>query len=269
MQKQKKLGLALGAGGWRGLAHIGVIKELLKNNIQIDYIAGSSAGALVGGFYAACGDIEQVEKIFRENMSYRRLLKTFSDPRLKWGLFEGNKVELLFAKYLQNKKIEETKIPFCALACDLLTCQVIELKKGLLSRAIHASVAMPFFLQPVEINDRKLVDGAVAVPIPAKTSKQMGAEVVVAINLNKNVFPLPENHDLSAFAMARKTTQIMGHHLAEYSQASADLVLQPDIKEGKKSTNPFVGFINREDVIDDGAQVVRENIDQIKKMLFE
>ena len=145
VNKQKKLGLALGSGGWRGLAHIGVIKELLKNDIEISHIAGSSAGALVGGMYAAFQDIEKVEAIFRENMSYRRLLYAFSDPRPKWGVFAGDKMEDLFEKYLGNRQIEDLKIPFCALACDLLTGKAIELRKGKLSKAIHTSLAVPFF----------------------------------------------------------------------------------------------------------------------------
>lgn len=266
VKKQKKLGLALGSGGWRGLAHIGLIKELQKNNIEISYIAGSSAGALVGGMYAAFGDIEKVEAIFRENMSYRRLLYTFSDPKPKWGIFGGDKMEDLFKKYLGNRRIEDLKIPFCALACDLLTGKVVELKKGNLSKAIHASAAVPFFLQPVQWGKMRLIDGGTAVPIPVKTVKQMGAEVVIAVNLQKNHFPM-DDHKISAFKTVLKTSQVMLYHLAQYSQQPADLVLYPDIDEKGDYNNPFVGFVNRGDVLDDGEKVVRDNIQKIKELL--
>ena len=264
--KHKKLGLALGAGGWRGLAHIGIIKELLKNNIEISYIAGSSAGALVGGMYAAFRDIEKVESIFRENMNYRRLLYAFSDPRPKWGIFAGENMEDIFEKYLNNRQIEDTKIPFCALACDLLTGETIELSKGKLSKAIHASLAVPFFLQPVKWGKMRLIDGATAVPIPVKTVKQMGAEVVIAVNLQKNHFPMSD-HKISAFKTALKTSQVMLYHLAEYSQQPADLVLFPDIKENGDYKNPFLGFVKRGDVFIDGEEVVKNNIQKIKELL--
>ena len=267
MAKQKKLGLALGSGGWRGLAHIGAIKELIKNDIKIDYISGASAGALVGGMYAAYQDIEKVEAIFRENMNYRRMLYAFSDPRPKWGLFKGNKIEAIFEKYLGDRQIEDLKTPFCAMACDLLTGQAIELKKGPLSKAIRASIAVPFFLQPVEWEGMRLIDGATAVPVPVKTAKQMGAEVVIGINLQKNQFPMSD-HDITAVGTAMKTSQLMLYHLAEYSQAPADLVLKPDIKENREVGNPFTEFAKRGDVFADGEKVVTENIKKIKELLF-
>lgn len=266
IKKQKKLGLALGSGGWRGLAHIGAIKELLKHDIEISYIAGSSAGALVGGMYAAFQDIDKVETIFRENMHYRRLLYAFSDPKPRWGVFAGDKMEELFKKYLGNRRIEDLKIPFCALASDLLTGKAVELKKGSLSKAIHASSAVPFFLQPVRWDKMRLIDGATAVPIPAKTVKQMGAEVVIAINLQKNHFPI-NDHKISAFKTALKTSQVMLYNLAQYAQQPADLVLYPDIDEKGDYKNPFVGFVNRGDVFDDGEKVVRDNIQKIKELL--
>jgi NTE family protein len=265
--KQKKLGLALGCGGWRGLAHIGVIKELLKNDIEISHIAGSSAGALVGGMYAAFQDIEKVEAIFRENMNYRRMLYAFSDPRPKWGIFGGNKIENIFKQYLGDRRIEDLKIPFCAMACDLLTGKTIELKKGNLAKAIRASLAVPFFLQPVEWGGMRLIDGGSAVPIPVKTTQQMGAEVVIGVNLQKNHFPMTD-HKISAFKTAMKTSQVMLYHLAQYSQEPADLVLKPNIDESGDYSNPFLGFVKRGDVFIDGEEVVKENIKEIKKLLF-
>jgi len=266
-KKQKKLGLALGCGGWRGLAHIGVIKELVKNDIEISYIAGSSAGALVGGMYAAFQDINKVEAIFRENMNYRRMLYAFSDPKPKWGIFGGNKFEEIFKEYLGQRQIEDLPIPFCALACDLLTGKAIELNKGNLSKAIHASMSVPFFLQPVKWGKMRLIDGGTAVPIPVKTVKQMGAEVAIAINLQKNHFPMSD-HKISAFKTALKTSQVMLYHLAQYTQEAADLVLLPDIDENGDYKNPFLGFVKRGDVFIDGEEAVKENIEEIKKLLF-
>ena len=267
MQKQKKLGLALGSGGWRGLAHIGIIKELNRAGIKIDYIAGSSAGALVGGMYAANKDINKVEKVFRDNMNYRRLLYAFSDPRPKWGLFRGDKIQLIFENYLKDQQIEDCQIPFCAMATDLLTGKAIELKRGKLSEAIRASIAVPFFLEPVKWGKMRLIDGATSVPIPVKTVRQMGAEVVIAVNLQKNHFPMSD-HSISAFKTAMKTSQVMLYHLAEYTQAPADLILKPDINENGDYSNPFTGFVKRNGVLEDGEKIARENIERIKELVF-
>lgn len=266
-QKQKKLGLALGSGGWRALAHLGVIKELLDNDIEISYIAGSSAGALVGGMYSALLDINQVEEIFRQNMNYRSLLYAFSDPRPARGIFKGEKMEEIFSHYLAGRRIEDLKIPFCAMACDLITGQVVELKKGSLSKAIHASITVPFVLEPVKRGKMRLIDGASAVPVPVKTVKQMGAEVVIAVNLQKNQFPM-SNDKISALQTVLKTSQVMLHHLAKHTQKDADIVLFPDIKESGEYSNPFSGFVTRGDVLSNGQAVVKENIEKIKDLLY-
>lgn len=266
MKQTKTLGLALGSGGWRGLAHIGVIKELEKNNIKIDYIAGTSAGALVGGVYASLGNIDKVEQIFRENMNYRRLLYAFSDPRPKWGLFKGDKIKNILDVYLPNQKIENCQIPFCSITTDLITGKVVELKNGSLSKAIRASISIPFFLQPVKHGKMRLIDGATAVPIPVKTTKQMGADIVIAVNLQKNQFPI-KNINSSAIKTALKTSQVILYHLAQHTQAPADLVLYPDIKEHNDYSNPFTNFAKRNDVFSNGEAVVKKNIHIIKQLL--
>jgi len=264
--KQKKLGLALGSGGWRGLAHVGVIKQLIKSGIKIDYIAGSSAGALVGGLYSALQDINQIEQIFRQQMNYRRLLYAFSDPRPKWGIFKGKRIEKIFEKYLKNKSIEDLKTPFCALTCDLLTGQVVEINKGSLSRALRASIAVPFVLEPVLWHKMRLIDGATAVPIPVKTVRQMGAEIVIAVNLQKNQFPMTD-HKISSFKTLLKTTQVMLYHLAEHTSRPADLILKPDINENGNYSNPFSGFVSKRETIKDGERVVKKNLNRIKKLV--
>jgi NTE family protein len=161
----KKIGLALGCGGARGLAHIGVIKTLVKNNIPIDYIAGSSIGALIGSLYAATLDILQVEKWFLE-LTYKDLIKVLLDPSLHSGLIKGEK----FINFLQSKigvrKIEELKIPFRAVATDLFTGKAVVFKKGDLGLAIRSSCAVPFLFSPVISGDKCLVDGGISMPVP-------------------------------------------------------------------------------------------------------
>lgn len=264
---QKKLGLALGSGGWRGIAHVGVLKALLRHGVRIDAIAGTSAGALAGAFYAALNDIGMVEKIFRENMNYRRVLFAFSDPRPRGGLFRGEKINQLFEQYLTERSIEQLKIPFCAVACDLITGKAVELKKGPLTTAIRASIAVPFFLQPVPWESMQLIDGGTVLPVPVSTVKNMGSEVVIAVNLQKNQFPMHEYRSSSAFNVALKASQILTYHLSEYTQKDADLVLKPDIDERKNISDPFSGFVNRDDLFSVGENIVEENWPKIERLL--
>lgn len=265
-QQRKTLGLALGSGGWRGQAHIGVIKALVTAGIKIDYIAGASVGALVGGAYCAIGDINALEKAFTEEANNKTLRKAFSDPGLKSGMFKGEKVTQIFEELVGDKKIEKLKIPFCAISSDLLTGKVIEMKDGNLALAIRASTSVPFVFEPVKYKNYRLIDGGTAVPVPVKTVKQMGADVVIAVNLYKNIFPI-QAKKMSLLKAMLKTSHVMLYHLAKYSAQAADLILEPNIKEGNIYSNPFTGFVTKQDTIKVGEKITQENIDKIKDLL--
>ena len=127
--KRPKIGLALGSGGSRGLAHIGVIKALEENNIPIDFIAGSSIGAMIGGFYAARLDIKEIEEIAL-SINWRRIFSILFDPHLKQGLIGGEKLKTFIKNYINGKKFEDCKIPFAAVATDLKTGEIVILNKG-------------------------------------------------------------------------------------------------------------------------------------------
>ena len=116
--KKVKIGLALGSGGWRGLAHIGVLKSLEKNNIPVDYITGSSIGALVGGLYAYYGEVSKIEEIIA-GIKYQDLFRVLSDPMADLGLLKGNKFLQFLEVFLKGVKIEQLKIPFKAVATDI------------------------------------------------------------------------------------------------------------------------------------------------------
>lgn len=262
----KTLGLALGSGGWRGQAHIGIIKALLANGIKIDYIAGASAGALIGGAYSALQDVEALEKIFREKINKKQLIQAFSDPGLKGGLFKGQKVKKIFEDLIGKKQIEDLKTPFCALTSDLLTGEIVEINKGSLSTAIRASTSVPFVFAPVKYGRHSLVDGATAVPVPVKTVKQMGADIVIAVSLYKNIFPI-KNTKISPIKAVLKTSHIMLYHLAKNSCEAADLILEPDIKENGIYSDPFTGFTKNEGTIEAGEAAVIANLAKIKKLL--
>ncbi len=264
--QKKTLGLALGSGGWRGQAHVGVIKALVEAGIKIDYISGTSAGAMIGGAYCALDDVAGLEKIFREKINKKSLFWAFSDPKPSWGMFKGEKITEIFEGLVGKHQIEDLKIPFCALSSDLLTGEVVEINEGNLAMAIRASTSIPFIFEPVKYKSYRLIDGGTAVPVPVKTVKQMGAEVVIAVSLYKNIFPVKASK-MSSLKSVLKTMQIMMYHLARHNCRLADIILEPDIKESRIFSDPFTGFVKDQGVIEAGEKVTKDNIKAIKKLL--
>src|SRR3990167_7080050 len=153
----KKVGLALGGGGAKGLAHIGIIKALENAGIKIDYIAGTSMGALVGGWYAATSDIKSLEDFIvhikrSDIFPIKEIIK-----RKDGALFKGESIADKLRKELKNIKIEELKIPFAALTTDAKNGDEVCLKNGDLVDAIRASTALPIVFAPVAINGQLLI----------------------------------------------------------------------------------------------------------------
>jgi len=177
------MGLALGGGGARGGAHIGVIRALEEAGIQIDYIAGTSIGALIGGVYAA-GGLDYVEEVAHK-ITWQKTIK-YMDVRIpKYGLLNGSKIhELLHDKFLPKKTFRGLNIPFCAIATDLIESKEIQIKSGKLADAIRASISLPGIFHPFQKDGRFLVDGGLLNPMPVNVVRKMGADIVIAVDLN-------------------------------------------------------------------------------------
>jgi NTE family protein len=264
--QKKTLGLALGSGGWRGQAHIGVIKALEAAGIRIDYIAGASAGAMIGGAYAANQDIKTIETAFRTQVNWRKMLQIFSDPSLHHGLFHGRQATKVFEELVGQHQIEDLKIPFIAMATDLRTAQSVKIDRGSLAEAIHISTTVPFVFSPVVRGEQLLIDGGAVTPVPAQATKEMGAQVVLAVCLYKNIFPEPKKR-LGKMHTAIKTIQTLMYNLALYGMQSADLILWPELEESLRKAEPFSGFIGDNNSIAAGEKAVEKNIEQIKALL--
>jgi NTE family protein len=261
---RKKLGLALGWGGARGLAHIGVIKGLVKHKIPLDVIAGSSMGALVGGLYAARQDINKVDQALG-NFDYKELLKTFFDPMMGDGLVKGEKLVQFLKQMVQDMKIEETAIAFGAVATDLNTADKVVLSDGPLAEAIRASSSVPVVFHPFEITSRKLVDGGMSSPVPVETARKMGAEIVIAVNLD-SIFFLPENRksetDESMVSVLWKSQALLRYHLAKKEVEDADVVIEPKVVYIND-----LDFSRGQLMVEAGEQAVEEKMSEIKKLL--
>ncbi|HET6372475.1 MAG TPA: patatin-like phospholipase family protein [Candidatus Polarisedimenticolia bacterium] len=206
------LGLALGGGAARGLAHIGVLRALARAGITIDMIAGTSIGALVGSVYATTGDVEETERRFRQFVASKEFRRTEFDflkdtRREKAGLLYSAREMIkrgIFYSYSMTRssfiseenfvhnihslvndiKIGETKIPFFPVAADLETGEEIVLTSGSLRRGVCASSAIPGLLPPVRINGKILIDGGWVAKVPVFAAFRQGADMVVGVDIS-------------------------------------------------------------------------------------
>jgi len=180
--KSKKYGLALGAGGAKGISYIGVLKALEDLKFEITHVAGSSAGSLIGGMYALWGDVKKVEDTVLE-YDKKKLIKMFrSDISLSKGVFRGDnfleELNIIFG----DTQISDCKIPYIAVSVDILSGEKIYHTNGLLKDAIRASCSIPFVFKPYELNGRYLVDGGLAENVPVDALKSIGAKKVIGVD---------------------------------------------------------------------------------------
>lgn len=185
-QHKPKIGIALGGGAARGWAHIGVMKALAKAGFAPEIVGGTSIGAVVGGCYSA-GKLEELEAFARE-LSKRRMFGLMDLNFAGSGLINGNRLAQLLERGLKDLEIEGLEKRFIAIATELGTGHEIWLTKGDLVRAMRASYALPGIFKPVQVHGRWLMDGAVVNPVPVSVCRAFGARLVIAINLNTDVF---------------------------------------------------------------------------------
>ncbi|MGM0594100.1 MAG: patatin-like phospholipase RssA [Pseudomonadota bacterium] len=179
-----KVGLALGSGSARGWAHIGVIRALEEQGIEPDIVAGCSIGALVGAAYRG-GQLDTLEQWVR-SLSFWDVVKLL-DVKMMGGLIEGESLMASFEDKLKEINIEELDKPFAAVATDLASGREIWLQKGSLPAAVRASIALPGLFSPVNHDNRWLVDGGLTNPVPVSLCRALGADVIIAVNLNSDI----------------------------------------------------------------------------------
>ncbi len=181
-QRKPKIGLALGSGAARGWAHIGLLNALVRAGIKVDVVCGTSVGAMVGGVYAS-GRLPILEEWVR-SLSRLNLFR-YADIKIAGGgLSGGDRLVALLDEHLSEVRIEQLSVPFAAIACDIATGHEIWLSRGPLVPAMRASFALPGLFGPVQLNGDWLVDGALVNPIPVTVCRALGADLVIAANLN-------------------------------------------------------------------------------------
>ena len=246
-KKRPRIGLALAGGGTRGCAHIGVIRALQRAGIPIDCIGGTSMGAIVGGLYASGLSTEHIEElIFSKKLVHGydtvpiplrvALVPIFLVPHFFGyhpydGLYRGGR----FATFIRNacpegrREIENLKIPFAAIASNLLDGKAYAIDHGCIGKAIQASSAIPFLRRPVEIGDKLFVDGGIVDNLPVDQTRDLGADLVIAVNVDDDLVKLEKKQFRKIGSVP---TRAMNMHLStiDVGQLSrADFVIHPDV----------------------------------------
>jgi len=268
-KRKLKIGLALGSGGAKGLAHIGVIKALVENNIPIDFIAGSSIGALVGAYYAIYEDVDRLKKIALD-VNWRTSLSLF-DPSLSGGFVKGAKVEGLIKNWFNGYSFDDLKIPLTAVATDLISGQEVDMNNGDLVKAVRASISVPLIFKPIKHNGYLLADGGLSNPLPDDIARKMGADIVISVNLDNKFFDNKLDEDsLSISKTGARALNIIRYNFAQQSSRNGDIIIEPEVKEvGFVGWNKFFNSRESKEIIRMGEVATTEVLPQIKKLIKE
>lgn len=224
MATRRKIGLALGSGLARGLAHIGVIKTLLNAGIRVDYMAGTSMGSVIAALHACGLKIKMMERL-AESIS-RRTWMDFTFPRM--GLIAGDRLEQLVFMLTGRRNFEDLDIPMAAVATDIMIGEKIVLRHGPVARAIRASCSIPGIFNPVEIEGRLLVDGGVLERVPTRVVREMGADLVIAVDVGYYIEEYKVNH---IFDVLSKSLDIMSREIQKFQEHDADILIAPHMQE--------------------------------------
>ncbi|MBT3721385.1 patatin-like phospholipase family protein [archaeon] len=260
----KHVGLALGSGGARGYAHIGVIKILQKNKIPIDYVSGTSMGAVIGAFYALNLDVEKIEKV---SLEFRKLdiLKNLVDiNKPHESLLKGKRIRKFLEKYFGDKTFDDTKIPLLIGATNLADGSQVIFNKGKIVDAVIASASIPGILPPFEYKNNLLIDGGVAEGLPVRLVKKMGAKIVIGVDL----YSVPDSKvkNNQAFHVLERTYNLLLSKLSVYQESEYNgkiVVLRPDTGKGFQ----MFSFDKAEQNIKIGEEEAKKHLKEIKAML--
>ncbi|HRY36690.1 MAG TPA: patatin-like phospholipase family protein [Candidatus Magasanikbacteria bacterium] len=254
-----KIGLALGGGGARGLAHIGVLKALEKNNIKIDIVSGTSMGAIIGAFYCAGIPIDYLERL-AISTDWKKLYSLL-DPKLKDGLLGGEKLISFLKEELGDPDFKNLKKRFFATATDSTTAEIKIFSSGKVVPALRASSSLPIIFNPVKNKNNVLIDGCFSMPVPVAPLIKAGADLIIAINLDADYFS-EKKGTTNLFNTINKSLLLLRHHLAAANCANAQIIIKP--KVGKYG---WYDFFKAKEIIDAGETETKKIIHKLKSGL--
>jgi len=257
-----KIGIALSGGGARGIAHIGVLKVLEEEEIPVNFISGTSAGALIGGFYASGFNSKRLLELAKE-LKWSNIVRPKVSPsnllNLKY-VFSQDVLEDYVREKIGNKKFYELKIPACFVSCDLRTGEKIVFREGDVSIAMRASSAIPGIFEPVYYKHRILVDGGVVDKVPVDVLIEMGAEFIIASNVGKEVYSEEFGNLIDILS---QIINIQANEISSIMLRKADVVIEPDTSGIK-----FYELNKWEMAVEKGIVETRRKMKEIKEKLI-
>ncbi|MBA7507375.1 hypothetical protein ES706_06094 [subsurface metagenome] len=264
--QKRKVGLALGTGAARGLAHIGVLEVLEKEGIPIDMIAGTSTGAAIGALYADGKDASVIKGLVLD-LSWKRLASLVDLALPKTGFIKGRKIKDLLALFIGGDiKFSDLKIPFACVAADIMTGEEVVISHGSVLDGIRASISIPVIFTVVKWKGRYLVDGGLVNPVPVSVLRQMGADLIIAVNViptvrdrAQRVEKVKEPHLISVIM---QSLYIASYSAVRSSLEGADIVIEPQMED-----ITYGDFSRAEECILQGALATQGSIPEIKRQL--
>ncbi len=276
MTRTPTIGLALGGGGARGLAHIGVLRVLEEEGIPIDLLAGTSMGGLLGCLYAAGLSAAEMQEEALRVCNTRSLVRLTDPSLLHGGLFAGTRVEAYLESLLGERGFGDLRRRMAVVAVDLVTGAEVVLSEGLVVPAIRSTIAVPGFFAPVEMDGRVLVDGGVLNNVPADVARSMGAEVLIAVDvhgdysgtaasqvgaLRRLTAPVRETMDVLYESLGVMMVQLTRAKLA---LASPEVTIVPDLAP---DLSAMTGYSRCQEAIDAGLEAARVAVPQIHEQI--
>ena len=261
LMKDPIIGLALGGGAARGFAHIGVIKILEANGIKPNVIVGTSAGSLISAIYASgisANELQQIA-IDLDEATITDWTNPFSGKM--GGMIKGDALQSKINQLVKNRPIEQMKIPLGIVATDLKTGNPILFQRGDTGQAVRASSSVPGIFMPTVIQGKEYVDGGLTSPVPIKFTRNLGADIVIAVNISSD----PSDQQISGIlGTLLQTTTIMGRSITYWELPLADVIVIPQLPQ-MKSTD----FRSRNAAILAGEIAMQQQITALKNKIEE
>jgi NTE family protein len=256
-KRAPRIGLALGGGAAKGFAHVGVIAVLEEAGIVPDYVVGTSAGSLVGALYASGMNAVQLQQTALRIEEVA--IADWMVPIVNRGLFRGEALARYVNESVAGRLIEDMRIPLGVVAVDLANGQPILFRRGDTGTAVRASSAVPAVFQPVRIAGRDYVDGGLVAPVPVQFARQMGAELVIAVDISQPPDGQPAGDTLQ---ILMQTFNIMGHAIKQHEVKQADVWVRPSLT-GLRSAD----FSARQRAIDAGRLAMQAAMPELRSRL--
>lgn len=252
----RTVGLALGGGSARGFAHIGVLQALDEAKIPVQVVAGTSAGSLVGAFYAAGFSPWKMQEVALKVKDIDVADLSSGNRR---GMTGGAALRRLVNGFLDNQPIEKMQRRFAAVATDLATGEKLAIQRGEVGAAVVASCSIPGVFIPAMIDGRELVDGGLTSPVPVAVARQLGADFVIAVDVGGKPSPKPRS---GLYEIILQSFEIMGRSLAQLESKSANLLIQPRTDEYDSSD-----FSARKEMIEAGYIAGQAAVPSLRRQL--